>query len=156
MEFEKIEEMNQCVSCDKEMNKDWVNSMCKECEKDRNWDRHCFEYEKREMEDLALLTKNAVGNAQDNLVEFLLYDDKIRGIDNIDWNGYGLVNDDDEYVDDKEYMGVRDEALNICSWYCLNDCYKDSFDNNNHHIPIYKFKGEVWILNINNFMLKHE
>jgi hypothetical protein len=106
------------------------------------------------------IVKHGVSESQTKLVEFLLYDDNIRGVDDIEWNNFGYIDSDDDefedYEDDDERTQhndyIQNEALQCFSWYRLNNYYKDEFDNNNHKIPTYSFKNETWILNVNNFL----
>ena len=113
------------------------------------------EIEEKDELSLEFLVREAVGQSQDKLVECLLYDDRISGVDDIEWNNFGYQDSDDEDSDDEDRFteeDAKEEALAVCSWFRVNDDYKDSFDYNKHKIPIYKFKNEVWVLNIENFM----
>jgi hypothetical protein len=112
-------------------------------------------------EQLDIMIKNGVSESQSVLVNFLLFDDNIRGVNDIEWNDYGY--EDDEYLesifgncedDEREKCKNRqqDEALQCFSWLRLNNYYKDIFDFNNLKIPTYSFKNETWILNVNNFL----
>ena len=116
-----------------------------------------------EIERLRIM--NGVGESQDKLVEFLLYDDRIRGVDDIEWNDYGYENRsdinfpeeyDEDYVcsdEEEEHKNYqRNEALECYGWYRLNDSYKDIFNYNGDRRPTYSFKDEIWVLNVNNFL----
>ena len=111
--------------------------------------------EKLNIINLDLMIKNGVGESQSLLVNFLLFDDNIMGVNDIEWNDYGY--DEDYLLEDREEHKnyQKDEALQCFTWYRLNYYYKDVFDFNNHKIPIYSFKNETWILNVNNFLNKH-
>tara|TARA_R110002167_G_scaffold43283_2_gene130854 strand:- start:49 stop:453 length:405 start_codon:yes stop_codon:yes gene_type:complete len=111
--------------------------------------------EKLNIINLDLMIKNGVGESQSLLVNFLLFDDNIMGVNDIEWNDYGY--DEDYLLEDREEHKnyQKDEALQCFTWYRLNNYYKDVFDFNNHKIPIYSFKNETWILNVNNFLNKH-
>lgn len=116
-------------------------------------------------EHLDIMIKNAVGESQSVLVNFLLFDEKIMGVDDIEWNDYGyeddilentFANSDSDDEDCEEHKNYQqNEALQCFSWYRLNNYYKDVFDFNNNKIPIYSFKNETWVLNVNNFLKKH-
>jgi hypothetical protein len=141
----------QCSSCKKEltvimfMSNNPLPTLCCNC--DTKDDDTYFD----------TMIKNGVGESQDKLVEFLLYDDRIRGVDDIEWNNFGYYDsDDDEFEDDEEREEhnnyQREEALQCFSWYRLNDYYKDIFDDEEYEIPTYSFKNETWVLNVNNIL----
>lgn len=147
-------EKKKCSLCEKEKELSMFrwNTVCIECE-----EAEIIVKEDEEEDELSLefLVREAVGQSQNKLVEFLLYDDIIRGVDDIEWNDFGYEDSDDEDSDDDNEESenyAKYEALSCFSWFRLKEWYKDSFDYNKHKIPTYKFKGEVWVLNVNNFM----
>ena len=121
----------------------------------------CFDCDSKDDDsNFDTMLKNGIGESQSVLVNFLLYDDKIRGVDDIEWNNFGYMDSDDEdfedYEDDEErdqkQIDDKQEALEDCIWYRLNDWYKDIFDDAEYEIPTYSFKNETWALNVNNIL----
>ena len=159
-----------CSKCEKkDMEEKRVAEYTKKAKKIKTYEKQivirasCHQYD--EAHNLDFLIQEAIGDNQDNLVSYFLYDDKIRGVDDIEWNDYGYENRsdinfpeeyDEDYVcsdEEEEHKNYqRNEALECYGWYRLNDSYKDIFNYNGDRIPTYSFKDEIWVLNVNNFL----
>ncbi len=98
------------------------------------------------------MIESALGNRDSKLVEFLLFDDKIRGVDDIEWNNFTDEEhdwdlDDEWEVPDDILDAVenrKDECLSIYDWISVNDYFTDVFKNT--VFPTYTFKGRTWVL----------